>query len=64
MLVRPNNKSKCYVDFNMTEKTYDQKGRNMCVNDGYVEFYNSELYSGQLGKKTLGSNKGIYFLKI
>jgi DNA-directed RNA polymerase III subunit RPC1 len=36
----------------------------MCLKDGFVVFKNSELLAGQLGKNTLGGNKGglIYAL--
>ena len=34
----------------------------MCVNDGFVIFRNSELLSGNLGKKILGGAKnGLFF---
>ncbi|XP_057978200.1 DNA-directed RNA polymerase III subunit 1 [Malania oleifera] len=70
VLLRPNARTRVYVNLTVTEKTYmKQKDRTyvssdetMCPNDGFVYFHNSELISGQLGKATLGNgNKdGLY----
>ncbi|WVZ86219.1 hypothetical protein U9M48_033038 [Paspalum notatum var. saurae] len=75
VLVRPNARTKVFINLAVKEKIYSKKkvggeedkesmcGREtMCPNDGYVYFRNSELLSGQLGKVTLGNgNKdGMY----
>lgn len=56
VLVRPNAKTRVFVNLVVTEKNYNKKADigSMCPSDGYVCFRNSELISGQLGKATLG----------
>lgn len=36
----------------------------MCVRDKYVRFKNSQLISGNLGKKSLGTKNGLYYALI
>ncbi|OEL25158.1 DNA-directed RNA polymerase III subunit 1 [Dichanthelium oligosanthes] len=71
VLVRPNARTKVFLNLAVKEKIYSKKkekkegeeeeketmcGREtMCPNDGYVYFRNSELLSGQVGKATLGN---------
>lgn len=66
VLVRPNACTKVYLNLTVEEKIYmkrRERDKNavsvleetMCPNDGYVYFRNSELLSGQVGKKTLGN---------
>ncbi|KQJ92760.1 DNA-directed RNA polymerase III subunit 1 [Brachypodium distachyon] len=66
VLVRPNACTKVFLNLTVEEKVYikhkerDKKAitvleETMCPNDGFVYFRNSELLSGQLGKKTLGN---------
>lgn len=56
VLVRPNAKTRVFVNLVVTEKNYNKKADigSMCPTDGYVCFRNSELLCGQLGKATLG----------
>lgn len=56
ILVRPNAKTRVFVNLVSYEKNYDKKANkgSMCPTDGYVYFRNSELICGQLGKATLG----------
>lgn len=69
MLVRPNAFTKVYLNLTVREKICTKKcaltvedktseavHEAMCPNDGFVYFRNSELLSGQVGKKTLGEN--------
>ena len=72
VLVRPNARTKVFLNLAVKEKIYSKKkekkegeeeeketmcGREtMCPNDGYVYFRNSELLSGQVGKATLGND--------
>ncbi|KAL2614065.1 hypothetical protein R1flu_025757 [Riccia fluitans] len=57
VLVRPNAKSRVFVNLVVMEKNYNhgQNKETLDLNDGYVYFRNSELLSGQLGKATLGN---------
>jgi len=65
ILLRPNRNSKVIVNLEAPEKNYTKQGESMCPNDGYVIFRNSELLSGNLGKKILGGAKnGIFFRLI
>ncbi|KAH7421936.1 hypothetical protein KP509_13G082300 [Ceratopteris richardii] len=63
VLIRPNAKTRVFVNLVVVEKNYSKSGgETMCPNDGYVYFRNSELISGQLGKGTLGNgNKNGLF---
>lgn len=63
VLIRPNSKTRVFVNLVVVEKNYNKNGgETMCPNDGYVYFRNSELISGQLGKGTLGNgNKNGLF---
>lgn len=56
VLVRPNAKTRVFVNLVVHEKNYNKKADigSMCPTDGYVFFRNSELLCGQLGKATLG----------
>lgn len=55
MLLRPGRKDRnLLINTEITERNYSKKGKNFCRKDGYVEWRNSELISGNLGKKTLG----------
>lgn len=65
LLIRPNKKTKIFVNIQVEEKNYTN-GEEMCKNDGYVHYVNSELISGNLGKKTLGdgSKKGLFYSLI
>jgi len=62
VLVRPNVKTRVFVNLETTEKTYTKQGKEMCPADGYVVFRNSDLICGRLGKSTLGNgNKAGLF---
>lgn len=63
MMLRPNNKSKVFVNFETKEKNYSEK-KHFCPNDGWVAFRNSELLSGNIAKKTLGdgSKTGLLYI--
>ena len=53
------------MNLEVPEKNYTKKGGSMCVNDGFVIFRNSELLSGNLGKKILGGAKnGLFFRSL
>lgn len=45
----------------IAEKNYSKKGEELCPNDGYVRFYNSQLVCGRIGKVVLGGAKGGLF---
>ncbi|XP_020179213.1 DNA-directed RNA polymerase III subunit 1 [Aegilops tauschii subsp. strangulata] len=79
VLVRPNAFTKVYLNLGVREKictkkcalTVEDKTSEavhdaMCPNDGFVYFRNSELLSGQVGKKTLGNgnNEGMFSVLI
>ena len=50
------------MNLEVPEKNYTKRGGSMCVNDGFVIFRNSELLTGNLGKKILGGAKnGLFF---
>jgi len=36
----------------------------MCYKDKFVHFRNSELISGNLGKKSLGTKNGLFYVLI
>ncbi|GBG75764.1 hypothetical protein CBR_g21008 [Chara braunii] len=55
VLVRPNAKTRIFINLTVAEKTYTKMGESMCPSDGFVYFRNSELISGQVGKATLGN---------
>lgn len=71
VLVRPNARTRVFLNLAVQEKIYSKKKgkkeggeevketmcgkETMCPNDGYVYFRNSELLSGQVGKATLGN---------
>jgi DNA-directed RNA polymerase III subunit RPC1 len=62
VLLRPNRKSRILVNLEAPEKNYTKEGESMCRHDGWVLFRNSELLSGNLGKKILGGSKnGLFF---
>ena len=54
VLVCPNKQAVTRVNLENEEKFYDKKNKHFCDQDGYAAFYNGELISGNLGKKTLG----------
>ena len=55
MLLRPASKDRnILVNCRVPEKNFSGTRENMCPKDGLVEFRNSELISGGVGKKTLG----------
>jgi len=64
VLVRPNLQCSVFVNLELEEKAYTKRGRQMCINEGFVCFRGSELLSGRLGKVTLGSgNKaGLFYV--
>ncbi|CAA7389528.1 unnamed protein product [Spirodela intermedia] len=66
VLVRPNAKTRVFLNLTLRERIYSKSGETMCPNDGFVCFRNSELISGQLGKVTLGNgNKdGLFSVLI
>jgi DNA-directed RNA polymerase III subunit RPC1 len=55
VMLRPNRDSKVFVNTAVKEKFYSGVGKQMCTNDGWVIFQNSELICGALGKSTMGS---------
>lgn len=55
VLLRPNHTSKVFVNTAVKEKFYTGSGKQMCPQDGWVIFQNSELICGALGKATMGS---------
>eukprot|EP00931_Biecheleriopsis_adriatica_P023570 TRINITY_DN14859_c1_g1_i1.p1 TRINITY_DN14859_c1_g1~~TRINITY_DN14859_c1_g1_i1.p1 ORF type:complete len:1545 (+),score=399.75 TRINITY_DN14859_c1_g1_i1:144-4778(+) len=64
VMVRPNRKSKVLVNLEIPEKNYSKQGETMCKQDGWVLFRNSELLSGNLGKKVLGGAKNGLFFRL
>ena len=58
-MLRPNKHSKVHVNLEVPEKNYTKRDASMCHNDGWVMFRNSELLSGNLGKKVLGGAKNL-----
>ena len=61
ILLRPNARTRVFVNLTVKEKNYskpksamDRELETMCPSDGFVYIRNSELISGQLGKATLG----------
>ncbi|GMH41051.1 hypothetical protein BSKO_08961 [Bryopsis sp. KO-2023] len=61
ILIRPTGSSKLLLNFEIAEKNYSRSGEEMCPNDGYVRFYNSQLICGRIGKVVLGGAKGGLF---
>ncbi|CAD7968088.1 unnamed protein product [Amoebophrya sp. A120] len=66
LLLRPGRKDRnLLINTDICERNYSKKGKNFCQKDGFVSFYNSELISGNLGKKTLGDGaKSGLFAKL
>uniref|UniRef100_A0ACD5ZP30 Uncharacterized protein n=1 Tax=Avena sativa TaxID=4498 RepID=A0ACD5ZP30_AVESA len=79
VLVRPNACTRVFLNLTVREKvctkkcaltvedkTSEEIHEAMCPNDGFVYFRNSELLSGQVGKKTLGNgnNEGMFSILI
>jgi DNA-directed RNA polymerase III subunit RPC1 len=74
LLIRPNQRCRTMVNMELAERNYSKndkeewkfQDRYMCCKDGYVCFRNSELLSGNLCKKTLGTGdkKGLVYLLI
>jgi DNA-directed RNA polymerase III subunit RPC1 len=65
LLVRPNKDVDSFVNVQCQEKFYT-KNEHFCVMDGYVSFRGGEHISGNLGKKTLGSDNktGLFYVLI
>eukprot|EP00197_Chlamydomonas_leiostraca_P012021 CAMPEP_0202861128 /NCGR_PEP_ID=MMETSP1391-20130828/2625_1 /ASSEMBLY_ACC=CAM_ASM_000867 /TAXON_ID=1034604 /ORGANISM="Chlamydomonas leiostraca, Strain SAG 11-49" /LENGTH=1424 /DNA_ID=CAMNT_0049540457 /DNA_START=102 /DNA_END=4376 /DNA_ORIENTATION=+ len=61
LLVRPNARTRIFVNLEIVEKIYTKKGEHMCPADGYVAFRNSELICGRVGKVVLGGSKAGLF---
>lgn len=53
------------VNFQCKEKNYT-RNKHFCLNDGWVNFLNSELISGNIAKKTIGdgSKTGLIFVLL
>ncbi|CAJ1448813.1 unnamed protein product [Effrenium voratum] len=64
VMLRPNRRTEVYVNLEVPEKNYTKKGESMCPQDGWVLFRNSELLSGNLGKKVLGGAKNGLFFRL
>mmetsp|Transcript_58341 Transcript_58341/g.126132 ORF Transcript_58341/g.126132 Transcript_58341/m.126132 type:complete len:1494 (-) Transcript_58341:36-4517(-) len=64
VMLRPNRKTNVIVNLEVPEKNYSKQGESMCPNDGWVIFRNSELLSGNLGKKILGGAKNGLFFRL
>ncbi|CAK9060791.1 unnamed protein product [Durusdinium trenchii] len=64
VMLRPNKHSKVHVNLEVPEKNYTKRDASMCHNDGWVMFRNSELLSGNLGKKVLGGAKNGLFFRL
>ena len=64
-MLRPNKESKIEVSFETKEKNYI-KSKHFCKNDGWVDFRNGELISGNIAKKTIGdgSKTGLIFVVL
>ncbi|KAG2393444.1 hypothetical protein C9374_006975 [Naegleria lovaniensis] len=65
LLIKPNNNTKVFVNFETKAKNY-WKDETMCPNDGYVCFRNSYLICGNLDKKILGdgSKSSLFYVLI
>ncbi len=65
LLVRPNAEADSMVNIECQEKFYTAN-EHFCPEDGYVAFRGGELISGNLGKKTLGSDNksGLFYVLI
>mmetsp|Transcript_151744 Transcript_151744/g.263752 ORF Transcript_151744/g.263752 Transcript_151744/m.263752 type:complete len:1553 (+) Transcript_151744:163-4821(+) len=64
VLLRPNRHCGVLVNLEVPEKNYTKKDQSMCKDDGWVIFRNSELISGNLGKKVLGGAKSGLFFRL
>lgn len=66
VLLRPNRNCKVQVNTIVQERNYSGKDEEMCIQDGYVNFQNSELLSGNLCKTTMGngSKTGLFYSLI
>ena len=64
-MIRPNKGAKVLVNFEAKEKNY-KSNKHFCHNDGWVAFRNSELLSGNIGKKCIGdgSKTGLLYVLI
>ncbi len=47
------------MNLEIEEKIYSRKDQDMCVNDGYVIFRNSELVCGRIGKVRTGKHASL-----
>jgi DNA-directed RNA polymerase III subunit RPC1 len=64
-MLQPNSETKIAITFETKEKNYiDHK--HFCKNDGWVDFRNGELISGNIAKKTIGdgSKTGLIFVVL
>eukprot|EP00532_Pseudo-nitzschia_australis_P011994 CAMPEP_0168218712 /NCGR_PEP_ID=MMETSP0140_2-20121125/8073_1 /TAXON_ID=44445 /ORGANISM="Pseudo-nitzschia australis, Strain 10249 10 AB" /LENGTH=985 /DNA_ID=CAMNT_0008146845 /DNA_START=176 /DNA_END=3130 /DNA_ORIENTATION=+ len=61
-MLQPNEETKIKVSFATKEKNYISN-KHFCKNDGWVDFRNGELISGNIAKKTIGdgSKTGLVF---
>jgi len=64
-MLRPNKETKIEVSFQTKEKNYINN-KHFCKNDGWVDFRNGELISGNIAKKTIGdgSKTGLVFVVL
>jgi DNA-directed RNA polymerase III subunit RPC1 len=64
-MLRPNNEAKIEISFETKEKNY-VSNKHFCKNDGWVDFRNGELLSGNIAKKTIGdgSKTGLVFVVL
>jgi len=65
-MLRPNRACQVQVNTTVKERNYSGIGEEMCINDGYVIFQNSEHLSGNLCKTTMGngSKTGLFYSLI
>lgn len=49
------------MNLGIAEKNYSKQGMELCPNDGFVRFHNSQLMCGRVGKVVLGGAKGGLF---
>lgn len=64
VMLKPNRKTNVLVNLELAEKNYTKKGESMCRLDGWVIFRNSELITGNVGKKVLGGAKNGFFFRL
>ena len=66
VLLKPDIKSKKFLNIEVKERNYSGQGECMCIKDGWVVIRNSELLSGNICKTTLGSGSkaGLIFALV